>query len=147
MTGLSVKSITGETSVGMCPWLVWFVRHVPFFSVIMTLLFDFRTCIFNVKDFNCSNSFIPLPFIELGHQIVVNLGQSYIWKLWSDAYTRKWSFWATWPQYWAYWLILILQQSFCIIAIFLVTLSQSSCFLCIHCKWSTFETNEKISFS
>ena len=39
---------------------------VTSFSVIATL-FDVASCIFKLKDFKCSNSFMPSPFIKLGH--------------------------------------------------------------------------------
>ena len=38
----------------------------PFFSVIVTF-FDVASCIFKLKDFNCFDSFVTLPFIKLGH--------------------------------------------------------------------------------
>ena len=55
----------------------------PFFSVIATL-FDIDSCILKLKDFNCSNSFVPFLFIKLGH-----LGYSltsHMEIVWSDAY-------------------------------------------------------------
>ena len=70
MTDLSVKSITGVTFAGKCPWLMYMICLLtycfPFFSMIATL-FDIAFSIFKLKDFNCSNSFVPLPFIKLGH--------------------------------------------------------------------------------
>ena len=79
MTGSSVKSITRVTFVGKCPcWLMYMIcltYRFPFFLVIATL-FDVAYCIFKLKDFNCSNSFLPLPFIKLGY--LGHLGQSHI---------------------------------------------------------------------
>ena len=70
MTDLSVKSITGVTFAGKCPCLMYMICLLtycfPFFSMIATL-FDIAFSIFKLKDFNCFNSFVPLPFIKLGH--------------------------------------------------------------------------------
>ena len=60
MTGSSVKSITGVTFVGKCPWLVCLTYFLSFLSVTATL-FDVTSCIFKLKNFNCSNFFVPLP--------------------------------------------------------------------------------------
>ena len=74
MTDSFVKSIIGVTFVGKCTLLMYMIFLTycfPFFSVIATL-FDVASCIFKLKlkNFNCSNSFVPLPFIklsQLGH--------------------------------------------------------------------------------
>ena len=69
MIGSSVKSMAGVTFAGKCPWLMYMIYLTycfPFSSVIATL-FDGASSIFKLKDFNCSNFFVSLPFIKLGH--------------------------------------------------------------------------------
>ena len=64
MIGSFVKSKTGVNFAGKCSWLMYMICLIhcfPFFSVIATL-FDVASCIFKLKDFNCPNSFVPLPF-------------------------------------------------------------------------------------
>lgn len=89
ISGSSVKSITGVTFGGKCPWLMYMICQLifcfPFFSVIVSL-FDVTSFILKLKDLNCSNSFLPLPFIKLGH---LNTVSHLIWKLWRDAYINN----------------------------------------------------------
>ena len=69
MTGSSGKLITRLTFVGKCPWLmymIWLTYCFPFFSAITTP-FGVSSCFFKLKDFNCSNSFVHLPFFKFGH--------------------------------------------------------------------------------
>ena len=66
MTGSSIKSVTGETFIGKCPWLVGLTEFFLFFLVTATL-FDAALCIFKLKNFNCSYSLASLTFIKLGH--------------------------------------------------------------------------------
>ena len=79
----------------------------PFISVIATL-FDVTSYIFKLKDFNCSNLFVPLPFNKLGHfghsiTLHMEIMKQCIYKF----------FWTTWPPYWwVYWRISNLCQSF-----------------------------------
>ena len=54
----------------------------PFFLVIVTF-FDVASCNFKLKDFNCSDSLVPLLSTKLGHYIGA---QSHIWKSQNDAY-------------------------------------------------------------
>ena len=56
-------------------WYICLTYCFPFLSVIAAL-FDVTSRIFTLKNFNCSNSFVPLPFMKLGHKIVINLGHS-----------------------------------------------------------------------
>ena len=58
MTGSSVTSVTAVTFLGKCPCLVCQPYCFISFSVIATL-FDVVSCIFKLKDFNCSHSFVP----------------------------------------------------------------------------------------
>ena len=45
------------------------------FSVVATL-FDVASCIFKLKGFKCSNSFMLYPIIKLGHYIIIKTGHS-----------------------------------------------------------------------
>ena len=52
---------------------------LSFFSMTATL-FDVPFCIFELKDFNYCNSFVPPPFNKLGYKIVTQLSNMEIVK-------------------------------------------------------------------
>ena len=69
MTDSFVKPITEVTIVDESPWFVYIICRTycsPFSSKIATF-FNVTSCIFKLKDFNCSNFVVPFPYIELGH--------------------------------------------------------------------------------
>ena len=55
-------------------WCIWFVWHCfPFFSVI-AISFDATSCLFKLKCFNWSNSFVCYPFPSLNWVLKLSLG-------------------------------------------------------------------------
>ena len=63
MTDSSLNWIRGATFAGKCPWFVYMICLTycfPFFSFsLIAMFFDVASCIFKLKDFICSNSFLP----------------------------------------------------------------------------------------
>ena len=68
MTGSSVKSIAEVTFLGKCLWLMYIIC-LTLFSFFVSDRNTFRRSFlyFRLKDFNCYDSFVPVPFIKLGH--------------------------------------------------------------------------------
>ena len=111
------------------------------------ILFSFfASCIFKAKDFNCFNSFVPLPSLNWVIKFSLNRNTASYKKI-----VKRWILQKM--IYWVYWLILIcislaIQYTclwypffFCyFISIFMF-------FFCIHCKWLTVEVNKKSSWS
>ena len=69
-------------------WYIWFVWHCfPFFSVI-AISFDATSCLFKLKCFNWSNSFVCYPFPSLNWVLKLSLGTVSHAEIWSDAYQK-----------------------------------------------------------
>ena len=93
-----MKSRTGVTFVGKCLWLIYIIcLHIWFVNILFSfflsdflcdLLFSFLvpSCILKFKDFNCSNFYVPLLFIKLGHYFWAQF--KILWRSWHNSYYK-----------------------------------------------------------